>query len=172
MLSALGVGLVIGLVGFALGAHEVAQLESRSKARVITMIFNIAGAFFAAVAGGWVASKIAGIKRAEPAMLHGAIVWALGIPVLLVLAALGAASRFGGWYGGLAGVPSWTAAAPVSPELAEVMRNAAGGSVVAVLLGLVGSVLGGWMASGEPMKLTYYRHRDLETREEPIRRLA
>jgi hypothetical protein len=44
--------------------------------------------------------------------------------------------------------------------------------VVAVLLGLVGSVLGGWMASGEPMKLTYYRHRDLETREEPIRRLA
>jgi hypothetical protein len=31
--------------------------------------------------------------------------------------------------------------------------------VTALLLGLVGSVIGGWMASGEPMTLTYWRTR-------------
>src|SRR5262245_24338704 len=31
------------------------------------------------------------------------------------------------------------------------------------------SVLGGWMASGEPMSLTYYRRRDLERYERPRR---
>jgi hypothetical protein len=38
-------------------------------------------------------------------------------------------------------------------------RNAALGAVTALLLGLIGSVLGGWLACGEPMSLTYYRHR-------------
>jgi hypothetical protein len=28
------------------------------------------------------------------------------------------------------------------------------------LLGLIGSVIGGWMASGEPMTFTHYRRRD------------
>jgi hypothetical protein len=42
-----------------------------------------------------------------------------------------------------------------------VARNTALGALTALLLGLVGSVLGGWMASGEPMSFTHYRKRDL-----------
>jgi hypothetical protein len=38
-------------------------------------------------------------------------------------------------------------------------QNSALGAVTALLLGLVGSVIGGWMASGEPMTLTYHRTR-------------
>jgi uncharacterized membrane protein YeaQ/YmgE (transglycosylase-associated protein family) len=38
-------------------------------------------------------------------------------------------------------------------------RNGALGAVAALLLGLVGSVVGGWIASGEPMTITYYRTR-------------
>ena len=41
----------------------------------------------------------------------------------------------------------------------KVARNSALGALTALLLGLVGSVVGGWMASGEPMTLTYYRTR-------------
>ena len=44
-------------------------------------------------------------------MLHGAIVWLVGVPLLLMLAALGAGSFFGGWYSGLAGTPAWGAQA-------------------------------------------------------------
>jgi hypothetical protein len=41
--------------------------------------------------------------------------------------------------------------------------------VVALLLGLVGSALGGWMASGEPMSMTYYRRRERAQYDAPRR---
>jgi len=41
----------------------------------------------------------------------------------------------------------------------KVTRNTALGAVTALLLGLIGSVVGGWMASGEPMSFTHYRTR-------------
>ena len=93
-------------------------------------------------------------------MLHGAIAWLVTIPMLLILAALGAASYFGIWYGGLAGTPAWAPpVVSVDPQAALIARNAALGAVTALLLGLIGSVVGGWMASGEPMTFTYYRTR-------------
>ena len=36
-------------------------------------------------------------------------------------------------------------------------RNTALGVITALLLGLMGSVVGGWMASGEPMNFTHHR---------------
>jgi uncharacterized membrane protein YeaQ/YmgE (transglycosylase-associated protein family) len=77
------------------------------------------------------------------------------------LAARGAAGYFGVWYNGLAGTPVWVASAVAAdPQAAAaIMRNAALGALTSLLVGLVGSVIGGWMASGEPMTLTYYRTR-------------
>jgi hypothetical protein len=158
VLTGFAVGLLIGLIGFALGAHESSRYVDWKEFRLITLIFSVAGAFFAGVAGGWIAARIAGIRRSEPAMLHGAIVWLVTLPLLIVLAAVGSSVYLGSWYGGLSGVPSWAADA-ASPELAEAMRNNAVATVLALLLGLVGSAIGGWMASGEPMTFTYYRTR-------------
>ena len=170
-LAAIAVGLIIGLIGFAVGAHELAapRFTTWNKVRFITSIFNIGGAFFAFVVGGWIAARIAGLRRAEPAMLHGAVVWLLAIPMLLVFATFGAAGHWGGWYGALGGTPAWvTAVPPVDAEAARAFRNTALVTVAALLLGLVGSVLGGWMASGEPMSVTYYRRRTLDV-ERPRR---
>ena len=90
--------------------------------------------------------------------------------MLLVFAALGATSHWGGWYGALGGSPAWmTAVPPVDSEAARAFRNTALVTVVAILLGLVGSVLGGWLASGEPMSLTYYRRRTQDSLERPRR---
>jgi hypothetical protein len=47
----------------------------------------------------------------------------------------------------------------LSSEAAAAARNAAVGGACALLLSLVGAVIGGWMTSGEPMTLTYYRMR-------------
>jgi hypothetical protein len=41
----------------------------------------------------------------------------------------------------------------------KAARNGALGAVTALLLSLVGSVIGGWLASGEPMNFTHYRTR-------------
>jgi len=45
----------------------------------------------------------------------------------------------------------------------KVTRNTAIGAATALLLGLMGAVLGGWMASGEPMNFTHHRNRNRTT---------
>ncbi len=160
-LTALAVGLVIGLVGFAVGAQEVSRFVDWKKVHLVSVAFSVGGAFFAFVAGGWTAVRIAGRRRSEPAILHGAIVWLLAVPALLLLGAVGALGHFGGWYGGLAGIlPSNGAATAIDPDLATATRNNALATAAALLIGLIGAVLGGWLASGEPMTFTHYRTRD------------
>ena len=170
-LSALAVWLVIGLIGYAIGAHQLTapRTTTFSNVRLVTTIFSVAGAFFAFVVGGWVAGRILGARRAEPAILHGVIAWLVTVPVMLLLGAVGATAMWGGWYSGLVASPAWMATPPTTPEIAAAVRNGALASVAALLLGLVGSVIGGWMASGEPMMLGHYRRRDLDDLERPRR---
>jgi hypothetical protein len=194
-LAAFSMVLLFGLVGIALGAHLLGpehRIVDLKKLGLLTLIFSVCGAFFSFVIGGWIAGKIAGILRSEPGMLHGAIVWLVTVPILLVTAGLGAGSLFGGWYGALGGTPNGGTPAstpfvrpdpPGASATAEetaafrnqqaeynrnvkqwnedtpkATRNAALGAVTALLLGLIGSVLGGWLASGEPMHFAHYRN--------------
>jgi hypothetical protein len=168
-LTAVAVALLFGLIGLALGAYQIgAGFTDWQTVGFAALALSVFGAFLAFVAGGWVAGRIAGFRRAEPAMLHGGIVWLVALPLLLALAAVGAGGFFGTWFSGLGGTPAWaSAAAPAGGDAAEAARNSALGALTALLLGLMGSVLGGWMASGEPMSLTYYR-----TREAPSERRA
>ena len=170
-LSAMAVGLVIGLIGYAIGAHQLTapRTMSFSNARLVTTIFSVGGAFFAFVVGGWVAGRILGARRAEPAILHGVIAWLITVPAMLLLGAVGASAMWGGWYGGLVASPAWMATPPTTPEIAAAVRNGAVAAVAALLLGLVGSVIGGWMASGEPMMLGHYRRRSLDDLDRPRR---
>lgn len=172
-LSALALALIFGLIGTAIGAHQIGKkVVQLSDLSLGGLIFSVAGAFFSFVVGGWVAGKIAGLRFAETAALHGTIVWLVTLPALLVLAAFGAGSFFGGWYGGLAGTPVWATSSTVTadPSAAMAARNSALGAVTALLIGLIGSLIGGWMASGEPMSLTYRRAE--EEHREPQRARA
>jgi hypothetical protein len=159
VLSALAVALIFGLAGIAVGAHQVGpagKAPTTGALGLAALIFSVFGAFVAFVVGGWVAGKINGYRRAETDMLHGAIVWLVAVPVLVALAALGAGSFFGTWFGGLAGTPVFVTPSSnvaADPNAATAARNAALGAVTGLLIGLVGSVIGGWLASGEPMTL-------------------
>ena len=84
-LTAMAVGTLIGLIGYAVGANEASQYVDWKKLHLIGLIFSVGGAFFSYVAGGWAAARIAGRVRSEPAILHGAVVWLLTIPMLLVM---------------------------------------------------------------------------------------
>jgi len=163
--------------------HRVVDLH---KMHMWGLIFSVCGAFFAFVAGGWVTGKIAGILHSEPAMLHGAIAWLIAVPLMLAFVSQGAGPYFGGWFGGLSAqssaapferpeaLGSGATAAERAAYREEVSsyqerlktwnedtpratRNSALGALTALLLGLVGSVLGGWMACGEPMNPAYRR---------------
>ena len=166
-LAAVALVLILGLVGIAIGAHRVGHpLGTWHDMSFLALIWSVLAAFLSFVAGGWAAAKVGGLRRSETAMLHGAIAWLVAVPILLLLSALGASAYFGTWYGGLAGTPAWVtpvAAAAQDPAAAIAARNAALAAVTALLLGLVGGVIGGWMASGEPMTFTYYRTRPVRS---------
>ncbi|HEU5169957.1 MAG TPA: hypothetical protein VFU46_05445 [Gemmatimonadales bacterium] len=157
VLSALAALLIVGLVAIAIGAAAAGPAQpivDWSEFGLGAVIFAVFGSFLAFVLGGWVCAKIAGLQYAEVASLHGAIVWLHALPLLMILAAFGAGSFFGGWFGGLAGTPlSAAPAGPPSPEAVTAARNAALGAVTALLLGLGGGVLGGWLASETPMRV-------------------
>lgn len=165
-LSAVALVLVFGLLGIALGAYAGVPTRGYPTGRefgIGTMIMSVLGAFLAFAVGGWTAGKIVGAGPAEKTMLHAAIAWLVAVPFLLGFAALGSGVYFGTWYSGLAGVPTWVATPPgavISADAVRVARAAATGALCALLLSLVGAVIGGWMASGEPMSLTYHRTRE------------
>ena len=190
-LAAVAIVVLFGLVSVALGSQLIntdLRVPDLKAIKIGALAAGVFGAFLAFVVGGWVAGKIAGLLHAEPAMLHGAVVWLLALPMLVALAAAGSASLANGWYSGLvthravdasrvlspaepaeqtaAAIEPTTATAPGSPrerlqnleeQAAKATRNSALGAITALLLGLMGSVLGGWMASGEPMNPTYRR---------------
>jgi ABC-type transport system involved in multi-copper enzyme maturation permease subunit len=164
-LTGVALALVFGLLGITLGVG----MPSRGvrATGLGGALMSVLGAFLAFAAAGWIAGKITSTRRSELAMLHAGIAWLVAVPILLLLAGFGSAALFGPWYSGLAGTPVWatTPAAILSPEAATAARMAAGAALAALLLSLVGAVIGGWMAAGEPMTLTYHRTREHVSRQ-------
>jgi hypothetical protein len=155
-LAALAVALVAGLASIAVGAQIVGHNEhivAWNRVHFGGIIWAVCSAFLSFVVGGWVAGKITGHTRAEHAMLHAVMAWLVAIPFFIFIASLGAGGYLGGWYAGLAGTPVWVTNAPALPNdvAYAVVRNNALGALTALILGLIGSVLGGWLASGQPM---------------------
>src|SRR5437016_5655271 len=70
-LTVLAVLVIIGLIAIALGTHVVgpsSAIMSWRTFEVLALIFSVVGVFVSFVVGGWVAGRVAGIRRAEPAM--------------------------------------------------------------------------------------------------------
>lgn len=154
-LTALAAALILGLIGTALGATAVKNgtgWQSVTRGGVAAVV---CGAFFAFAAGGWAAGKIAGFRHAEPAILHASVAWLVALPLLLISLAFGAGNAYGGWYGGLV-TPLGAAAVAAAPDLARFNALTA---LTAILVGLIGSTVGGWIASGEPMTFGHHRTR-------------
>jgi hypothetical protein len=163
-LAGLVAAVTFSLIALAVGAHKAVDDRVLKWADFgpVTIIFSVLGAFFASLIGAWVAAKMSGARRAEPAILHGVAAWLVTMGIVLLFAALSGAHTLGGGYlGGLTppGAPAPNAG-PVDPNTAIAIRNAAVGSILGMLIGLMGAVIGGWFASGEPMNVNYYRARD------------
>ena len=155
--------VLFGLIGTAIGAHKAGtegRITTWSGVGFAGLAFAVISSFFAFVIGGWAAVRVAGIRRSEPAILHGAISWLVAVFVMVLIAGLSGAI-FNGWYMSLAPTPAVPAipGAPVDPSVAIAARNGALAATAALLMGLIGSVIGAWMASGEPMTVGSYRVR-------------
>ncbi len=80
--------------------HRIVDLK---KLSLWALAFSVFSSFLAFVVGGWVAGKVAGALRSEPAILHGVIAWLIAVPLVVLLAGLGAGHALGAWHAGLVG---------------------------------------------------------------------
>jgi hypothetical protein len=157
-LASLVAALIFGLLGTAIGATSLEKFSSWHTISRIDVAFIICAGFFATAIGGWTAGKITGALHSERTILHGVIAWLVATPLLVIMIAAGAGSAFGGWYGGLVSSPLGAAVAQQNDP--NVVRGTALGAIVSLLIGLTGSVIGGWIASGEPMNFTHHAKRN------------
>lgn len=162
-LAAIVAIVLFGLIGTAIGAQKTGvegRITTWSGVGFLGLVWAVVSSFFSFVIAGWIAAKIAGIRSAQEAMLHGALAWLLAIALMSGAAAFSGAI-FNGWYTSLAPTPAVPAVPgqPADPNLAIAARNGALAAAAAILMGLMGSVLGGWFGSGEPMRVGNYRVR-------------
>jgi len=163
--------VLFGIIGTAVGSWKagnegrITDFSGIGRAAVAYAVF---ASFLAFVIGGWVTARIAGMRRAEPAILHAAIAFLIATVLLLAMASFGGAV-FSGWYAGLApssAAPTGTGQ-PIDPNAAKAAAAGATAAAVAILLGLAGSVVGGWMGSGERMDFSFY-NRERSRRSRPV----
>lgn len=175
-LAMLVAGALFSLIALGVGAQKAvdARVLKWADLPFATIAFSVFGAFLASAIGAWVAGRMSGARLAEPAILHGVAAWLVLMGLVMTLAALGGGHSFaGGYLGNLTppGAPAPTPAAPVDPNAAIAIRNAAIGSVLGILIGLMGAVVGAWVASGEPLgSLAHYRRTDRWTTAGEVRR--
>lgn len=179
-LSAIVAVVLFGLIGTAIGAHKTGvegQITKWSGVGFFGLVWAVASSFFAFVIGGWVAARIAGTRNAQEAILQGALAWLVAVALMCAAAAFSGAI-FNGWYTGLAPTPAVPTqpGTPADPNAAIAARNGAVAAAGAILIGLMGSAIGGWMASGEPMTVGSYRLRfepgpEVDRRSDRTRRI-
>jgi len=175
-LAMLVAGALFSFIALGVGAQKAVDARVLKWADIpfATIAFSVFGAFLASAIGAWVAGRMSGARLAEPAILHGVAAWLVLMGVVMTLAAVGGAHSFaGGYLGNLTppGAPAPTPATPVDPNAAIAIRNAAIGSVLGILIGLMGAVVGAWVASGERLdSLAHYRRTDRWTTAGEVRR--
>jgi len=157
-LSAWAAALVFGLLATAVGAAAMKTISSWRTISRADFAISICATFLAFAIGGWVSGKISGARHAEPSILHAVIGWLVALPLILLTLVAGGGAALGGWYASILSSPLGGAAtlAATSPD---AVRNGSLAALTALLLGLVGAVIGGWIASGEPMTVTHHRNR-------------
>lgn len=165
-LTMLMAAVLFSFIATAVGAQKAvdARVLKWAEIPVATIVFSVFGAFLASAIGAWVAARMSGARLAEPAILQGVAAWLVVMAIVITLAALAGAHSFaGGYLGNMTppGAPAPTSPTPVDPNAAIAIRNAAVGSILGILIGLMGAVVGAWIASGERLdSLAHYRRTD------------
>ncbi|CAN5651755.1 hypothetical protein BH20CHL7_BH20CHL7_14000 [soil metagenome] len=141
-LIALAVLVVLSATALAAGL-EVAPVGERGDPRLGPVGASIITGLFIVIAfgaGGLTAVWAAGLVEAGPAILHGFLVWALALLLMLALVAMGLA--------GFGGATSFLGAG-FDPQSVDEFQAAGWATVFALTLGAGSAVLGAILATRE-----------------------
>ncbi len=144
LLVALATFLLVELIFFSLGWLTLAQGDPGTTAGLVSALIGL----FAFFVGGMVAGGTSIWTGAREGMIHGLLIWALGIVGIIFFTLLGGGALFGSLAGAVADVSSLQQANLPDVQLAEAVdtaRNGAGWAVLGLVLSLVAAMVGGML---------------------------
>jgi hypothetical protein len=159
VLLALAAHVVLGLAGAALG---LAARPGASRAvGAVAVIWALVTPFVATLLGAWLAGRMAGAEDARAGVLHGVLVWCIGLIAgalfLTGTLATGAMTAGTATSGNVAAAQRGAgetgrgraAQARAGPdEAARVAATGAGGGALAAIAGLLGGFVGAALSAG------------------------
>ena len=152
VLTAFGVFVLLSLIALAAGLETAPFAEQPESVNVVASIITGIFLVVAFFAGGFTAVWTAEIGAPERAILHGFLVWAAFLVLLLVLVAAG--------LGGALGAMTRAFTGEFDAETAaDVFENAAWGTVFAMVLAVTASILGALVATRDEVRARWPSYR-------------
>ncbi len=151
LLTALGTFLLLTTAAVAIGALAVDSGASADDSSAASGIASAIIALLAFLIGGYVAARTAGVIGRGYGALNGFLVWALGVVLILALAAFGLGSLFGASGDLFSQYQQMGQPQPdVDPEsVVDGIRNGSIGAFIGMLLPAIAATLGGLFGSRE-----------------------
>lgn len=151
LLTALATFILLSTLAIAAGALAVDSGASAEDSGAASGIASAIVALLAFAVGGFVAGRTAGVIGRGYGAFNGFMVWALGVVLILALAAFGLGSLFGASGDLFAQYQQMGQPQPdVDPNaVVEGIRNSAIGAFIGMLLPAAAATIGGWLGSRE-----------------------
>jgi hypothetical protein len=140
VLAAFGLFVLLSAIALAAGLEADSPRFGREVGLIITGLFGV----LAFLAGGFIATWTADVEEQESAIMHGFLVWALFVVLLLAMIAAGLGTALGS----VGNVFSGAFAAPNQEELSD----AAWGSVFALVIAVASCILGALLGPNDQVR--------------------
>jgi hypothetical protein len=157
LLTAVGTFLLLSTAALAIGLVAAPEGTGAEEAGPLAGVITAAIALLSFFLGGFVAARSSAVPGQGTGALNGFLVWALGILLILVLAAFGLGQLFGaagdlfGQYRSI-GLPS---ADVDTAALADQVRTGAVGAFLGLALPAAAAALGGWLGSRDDLRTRF-----------------
>jgi hypothetical protein len=150
LITAIATFLLLTTAAVAIGAVAVDAGADAESGSMASGIASAVIALLAFLAGGFVAGRTAGVVGRGYGALNGFLVWALGVVLILALAAMGLGSLFGASGDLFAQYQQMGSPQPEGVDqnaVVEGIRNGSIGAFLAMLLPAIAATVGGLLGS-------------------------
>jgi MFS family permease len=148
VLAAFGLFVLFGAIAVAAGLESTDTPFKLGGATVGSIIAGLFGVI-SFIVGGFIAAWTAHIDEGDSAILHGFLVWALFVLVLVLMIALGAGAALGS----TAGILS-TSVDKLTPDQ---IKTAGWGTVFALAIALASAILGALLSTRPEVRNSFAR---------------
>jgi hypothetical protein len=152
LLTALGLFLLLSMLALAIGLNNVnVGAGQADEAAASSGIVSAIIALVSFAIGGFIASRSAAVGGSGAGALNGFLVWALGLLLILALAAFGLGQLFGAagdLFGQVRGTGLGTGGTDVNPtEVQQGVRDAAIPALLGLALPAAAATIGGFLGA-------------------------